>query len=301
MQALVFDPRPGRLALAGAASRLRPAWALGRASPLRLVELPPPAPPSPDWARLQVLACGICGSDLAQVLLRARSDNPLSGLVSFPHVPGHEIVARVLEPGGSGLAVGAQLVVDPWLGCRARGAEPPCASCRRGFPPHCLRAAERGPWGPGWGMHLGNVRDLPGGFAAEICAHPSQLHPLPPGLEPGLGVLADPLAVGLHAVERAQAGGDGGQGVVLVLGAGTIGLSLALAAREAWPDRELWVTTAWQHQRRLVQALGAEPWPAQAPRVVAEAARRRHARLVKPWRGGAWLLGAGVELVLDSI
>lgn len=301
MQALLFDPAPRRLLWAGAASRIRPTLALGRGAPLRLAELPTPQPPTPEWAQLQVLACGVCGSDVKQVLLQASSDNPLSGLVSFPHVPGHEIVARVLEPGASGLAPGSAVVVDPWLGCVARGVDPPCPSCRSGFPPHCRRVAEGGPWGGGAGLHLGNVRGLPGGFGELLCAHPSQLHPLPEGLPTRLAVLADPVAVALHAVERARQAGGGGRGPALILGAGTIGLSLTLAAREAWPERELWVTTAWEHQRQPVQALGAEPWPAQAARVVPEAGRRLGARLVKPWRGGAWLLGSGVELVLDSI
>ncbi|HVB53171.1 MAG TPA: zinc-binding dehydrogenase [Candidatus Acidoferrales bacterium] len=299
MRALVFDPSPHRLPLAGIASRIHPDWALGRLSLLSLQELPEPAAPSPEWVRLRVLWSGICGSDVKEVLLQAAADNPLSGLVSFPHVPGHEVVAAVEDSGHSAALRPGQLVaLDPWVGCLARGLEQLCPACARGFPPHCRCQPDGGPWGTGRGLHLGNIRGLPGGFAEIIYAHPSQCHPLPAGLMPQLGVLADPLAVGLHAVERAGRKPDG---PILVLGAGTIGLGLTLAARARWPDLPVWVTAAWPHQRELIAELGAEPLPIGAGTVIPEVARRMGARLVRPWRGGPWALGSGVALVLDSI
>lgn len=299
MRALLFDPSPQRLPLAGVASRLRPEWGLGRLSLITLRELPEPEAPGPDWVRLRVLEAGICGSDVKQVLLQAAADNPLSGLVSFPHVPGHEVVAEVVDPGvASGLQPGERVVVDPWLGCLARGKAELCPACADGFPPHCRLQPEGGPWGSGRGLHLGNVRGLPGGFAELLYAHPSQCHLLPAGLDAGLAVLADPVAVALHALERA---GPAPPGPILVLGAGTIGLGLALAARLSWPDLPVLVTAAWPHQRKLISALGAEPLPSRSAAVVPELARRTGARLVQPWRGGPWALGSGTPLVLDSI
>jgi threonine dehydrogenase-like Zn-dependent dehydrogenase len=281
------------------ATRIRPAWGLGGASLLALREIPEPVAPALAWVRLRVLRCGICGSDVKEVLLQAASDNPLSGLVSFPHIPGHEIVARVEEPGlASGLSAGQLVVVDPWVGCRARDLPTMCAACQRGFPPHCWCVPDGGPWGSGRGMHLGNIQGLPGGFSEIIHAHPSQCHPLPQGVPLELGVLADPLAVALHALERS---GPEPRGPILVLGAGTIGLALALAARLRWPSLPVWVTAAWPHQLQLIRDLGAEPLPTSAREVVPELASRTGGRLVRPWRGGPWVLGAGVGLVLDSI
>ena len=299
VRALVFNPTPARLTLAGAASRTHPLWALRGPAPLSLREVPEPRAPTSEWVRLRVLRTGICGSDVTEALLHASSDNPLSGLVSFPHVPGHEILAEVAGPGAEGVPpAGALVAVDPWLGCRARGLVQLCPACQAGFPPHCAAVLDGGPWGSGRGMHLGNVRDLPGGFAATIFAHPSQLHPLPAGLRPELAVLADPLAVGLHALELVA---QEPAGPVLVLGAGTIGLSLALAAKSRWPSADLLVTTAWEHQRGLVTELGAQPVPVASEAVVELVAARTKARLVRPWRGGPWCLGAGAALVLDSI
>jgi len=299
VRALVFDPVPHRLPLAGLSSRIRTEWALGPFSLLSLREMPEPAAPGPDWVRLRVLWAGICGSDVKEVLLQAAADNPLSGLVSFPHVPGHEVVAQVEGVGSaSPLAAGQLVTLDPWVGCLARGLEQLCPACERGFPPHCSCQPDGGPWGSGRGLHLGNIRGLPGGFAELLHAHHSQCHPLPVGLDPQLGVLADPLAVALHAVERV---GEEPAGPILVLGAGTIGLGLTLAARRRWPQLPVWVTAAWPHQRGLISHLGAEPFPASAAEVVPEVARRTGARLVHPWRGGPWALGSGAALVLDSI
>ncbi len=299
MRALVFDPAPHRLPLAGIASRIRPDWALGPLSLLALRELPEPVAPGPEWVRLRVLWAGICGSDVKEVLLQAAADNPLSGLVSFPHVPGHEVVARVEDPGSqSSLTPGQLVALDPWVGCVARGLEQLCPACARGFPPHCRCQPDGGPWGSGRGLHLGNIRGLPGGFAEVLHAHPSQCHRLPDGLNPQLAVLADPLAVGLHAVERAGAEADG---PILVLGAGTIGLGLTLAARTKWPDLPVWVTAAWPHQQGLISALGAESLPIAAAKVIPAVAQKTGARLVRPWRGGPWTLGSGAAVVLDSI
>lgn len=258
-----------------------------------------PSSPGTDWVRLRTLRSGICGSDVKEVLLQAAADNPLSGVVSFPHVPGHEVVAQVEEAGSNpGLRSGQLVALDPWVGCRARGLEDLCPACASGFPPHCRCQPDGGPWGSGGGLHLGNIRGLPGGFAEIIHAHSSQCHPLPQGFDADLGVLADPLAVALHAVERA---GPEPSGPVLVLGAGTIGLGLTLAARARWPGAPVWTTAAWPHQLPLISDLEAEPLSAKAEEVIPEIAGRTGARLVWPWRGGPWLMGSGAALVLDSI
>ncbi len=298
MRALVFDPASARLPAAALAASLRPTWAIKGPSLLSLRELAEPAVPAPGWLRLRAVRTGICGSDVKEAVLQASSDNPLSGLVSFPHVPGHEIVAQVEEAGDSDLAAGQLVAVDPWLGCAARGLERLCRACQAGFPPHCWCVPDGGPWGTGRGMHLGNVRGLPGGFGEVLFAHPSQCHPIPPATPAELAVLADPMAVALHALERA---GEPPAGPVLVVGAGTIGLCLTLAARQRWPGAEVFTTAAWGHQVELVQLLGSTALPTRSRLVVEELARRGLGRMARPWRGDPWLLGGGVEVVLDSI
>ncbi len=306
MLGLVFDPRPARLALAGALSRLDPLLALTGPGPLGLRRLPDPELPGAGWVALRPRFTGVCGSDVTEATLQADWDNPLSGLVSFPHVMGHEVVARVLEPGGTDLEVGETVVVNPWLGCAARGLSP-CPACAGGMLPLCAHQGEPIPGVSGSGIHTGNIRGLPGGMGTAMVAHHSQLRRLPEGLEPRAGVLADPLAVGVHAAEQALARGQpltGGRGagsdLVVVLGAGTIGLGVAASLLRLRAGRVL-VSVAWPYQPALVAAVGAEAIshrPADVARRVSEATG---GRLSRPWRGLPWVIAGGAAAVVDAV
>jgi threonine dehydrogenase-like Zn-dependent dehydrogenase len=299
MIGLVFDPRPARLAMAGALSRLDPLWALSRPGPLGLRRLPDPDPPGPDWLTLEPRFTGVCGSDVTEATLQADWDNPLSGLVSFPHVIGHEVVAQVIHAAGSDFEAGETVVVNPWLGCAARGLSP-CPECAAGLPPLCAHQGEPLPGVAGTGIHTGNIRGLPGGMGTRMVAHPAQLHRLPDGLDPRAGVLADPVAVGAHAAERALGAMSGETGIVVVIGAGTVGLAVA-ASLARLGARRVMVGTAWPYQRPLVAALGAEPvshHPEAAVRRVAEATG---GRLTRPWRGFPWLVSGGAAAVVDAV
>jgi threonine dehydrogenase-like Zn-dependent dehydrogenase len=147
-------------------------------------------------------------------------------------------------------------------------------------------------------MHLGNVRGLPGGFATAMVAHRSQCRALPAALEPRAAVLADPLAVGLHAVE--QSGYDG-EGVALVLGAGTIGLGALAALRALHPGAQVLVTAAWPHLAERVRELGATPIATDSRAATDAVAERTGARPVRPWRGPPWLVAGGASVVIDAV
>ena len=310
--ALVFDPRPARMAVPALAGRLGLDPRLPGATPLRLAEVPEPRLPGPGWAMVRPRWTGVCGSDVVQAFVRVAWDNPLSAVTSFPHVPGHEVVAEVVDAGrpdtdgstAGELAPGTLVAVDPWLGCEVRGVRPPCAGCAGGMPPLCSRQAEPVPGGNGSGMHLGHVAGLPGGFGPLMAVHRARLHPLPPALlsDPAAAVLADPLAVALHAVDLLDLDAAP-PGPVLVLGAGTIGLCVVAALRNRHPAAEVLVTAAWPHSAAAVRDLGAVPIPVAAAAVVEEVAGRcgGAARIQRPWRGGPWLAGAGAGAIVDAI
>jgi threonine dehydrogenase-like Zn-dependent dehydrogenase len=286
---LVFDPRPPRLLAGRMRSWLRPGAGPGRGSPLRLLPIEVPEPFGPDWVRVEPRYSGVCGSDVTQAQLKADADNPLSGLVSFPHVMGHEVVGQV---------DGEWVAIDPWLGCLARGT-PPCASCAAGMPALCQRLVEPVvPGRTGAGMHLGTVRGLPGGFGTLMLAHRSQCRPLPPSLDPRAAVLADPLAVALHAVERS---GFEGSRPALVLGAGTIGLCVVALLRRVHPGAEILATAAWPHLAEEVRALGAEPVGIGSRSVTSALSARTGTGEVRPWLGSPWLAGDGAEVVIDAV
>jgi len=82
-----------------AAARLAAVLGSGRGAgigPLRLVEGATPELPGADWSLVHPRLSGICGSDLSTI--DGRTSRYFEALVSFPFVPGHEVVATMDEP-----------------------------------------------------------------------------------------------------------------------------------------------------------------------------------------------------------
>ncbi|HWE70734.1 MAG TPA: alcohol dehydrogenase catalytic domain-containing protein, partial [Acidimicrobiales bacterium] len=76
----------------------------------------------PDWVITRPLLSGVCGSETKLVLGDFDTgdiDNPMAAFSSFPHIPGHEVVAEVvrLGPEAVGLEVGQRVLLNPWLTC----------------------------------------------------------------------------------------------------------------------------------------------------------------------------------------
>ena len=96
MKALVFERNLPRFAASRVASLLGSGRGAG-IGPLQLLEAGAPELPGEEWFHLTPLLSGICGSDLAT--LDGRSSRYFEDLVSFPFVPGHEVVG-MLESAG---------------------------------------------------------------------------------------------------------------------------------------------------------------------------------------------------------
>ena len=94
--------------------------------PLRLVEVDT-TPPGRDQVRIDVAACGVCGTD------RAIVHGAFPG-VSFPLIPGHEIAGTIAEVGEDveDFAVGDRVGVG-WFG----GHCSHCVPCRKGLFINC--------------------------------------------------------------------------------------------------------------------------------------------------------------------
>lgn len=157
---------------------------------VRLDEVPDPVC-GPDDAILEVAACGICGSDVGYAKIggiQTRADAP------FPI--GHELAGVVAEIGKNvrGVKVGARVALHP-------GAA-------------------------GFGLGNGGPE---GGFTKRLlvrgAAQGKSLFPIPDSMTFEQAALAEPLGVGMHAVDQANVRpGD----KVAILGAGAIGLSAAV-------------------------------------------------------------------------
>jgi threonine dehydrogenase-like Zn-dependent dehydrogenase len=213
-------------------------------------DLSPEALPGPDWVRLKPRLCGVCGSDIS--MLTNRGSPAMLPFVSFPVVPGHEIVADVTEKGAAveGVATGDRVVVNPVISCEMRGL-PPCPSCSRGEPGLCENAAE-GDLAPG--MLIGFCRDLTGGWSQEMVVHRSQVFPVPASLSDETAVLIEPFSVAVHAVLKMPPPPDAR---VLIIGSGTIGLPVLAALRLLGHTADITVLARHPIQEQVATRFGA--------------------------------------------
>jgi threonine dehydrogenase-like Zn-dependent dehydrogenase len=302
MSTLLFERSLPRFA----AARVVSSFGSGRGAgvgPLRLVERDAPALPSAGWVHVDPILSGICGSDLAT--LDGRSSRYFEDIVSFPFVPGHEVVGTVAQDAtgalGGLLAAGSRVVLQPVLGCAARGIDPQCSACQSGHVGNCGYIAF-GHIRPG--LQTGFCADTGGGWStAGLVAHSTQLYAVPDELTDEDAVTIEPVACAVHAVLGAPiAAGD----VVAVIGAGTLGLlvtaalgHLATEGRSATPAAVL-VGARYPHQQRLARELGAtEALPSdQLSRAV-----RRHSRSLSygGTSGMTATLSGGADIVFDCV
>lgn len=206
------------------------------------------AAPVPEAGQVlcRTLACGICGSDLHaldhydhMIDLTQRMGAPSAMIKGADTVFGHEFCCEVIEngPGTAGrFKPGARVVSIPGI-LTATGFET-----------------------------VGYSSRLPGGFAEALVLTEDLLLAVPNGLSSREAALTEPLAVGEHAVAKAEA--DSGQ-AYLVVGCGPVGLAViaALKARGLGPT----VACDFSAERRAAaELMGAD-------RVVDPAAASPHA------------------------
>jgi threonine dehydrogenase-like Zn-dependent dehydrogenase len=297
LRALVIEKNLPRLAVTKLLSAVTPRAFVGPTAPLRLREIPEPALPAGDWAVARTRLCGICGSDAKQVFMNGAFDNPMTALISWPQVLGHEVVGVIDEvgPGVKARRVGERVVLNPWLSCAARGLTP-CDWCRRGDLAQCLNFT-RGVAAPG--IHSGNSATATGGFAPRVPAHESQWIPIPDTVSDEAAVLADPFSVSLHAILRVPPPPGG---AAVVYGCGTLGLIAIAILRALHPELRILAVARFEHQARLAAAFGAERVVRHRPTrgVIDAVGELTGADPVEPWRGLPMLNG-GADVVYDTV
>ena len=303
MRAVTFNVTIPSYVIGKSLGKLTEAALFGGLSGVRYGDVAEVPLPSEEWARLEVLQAGICGTDIGTVGLHASPAMEPFG--SFPAVLGHEIVARVLEKGsGVGLDLGARVVVDPMISCTTRGFEDEdvCPSCGAGLHCTCERAGEEGRTEVGGsplrrGITIGFHADLPGGWAERMIAHRSQLFPVDEALSDQVAVLIEPLAVGMHAALGMR---PLGEGPVLVIGSGPIALGTIWALRALGYDGRLVAQIKRGHEADIARALGATE-------VVSPGSEARQALVdtgaqgYMPIVGDEVFAGGGFPLVFDCV
>jgi 2-desacetyl-2-hydroxyethyl bacteriochlorophyllide A dehydrogenase len=275
-------------------------------APLEPRELPEPEPRlAPGHALLEVLTCGVCFSDVKI----ARGKMPFSAALALPHVPGHEICARVLEcdPPGA-LEPGTMVVVHNVWPCRR------CDRCRAGEENICRRPEVRAGF------------TEPGGFRERLVAPLDRLAVVPPGIDAahaapltcalgtayravltrgrvraGMRVAVIGLGgVGIHALQVAHAAGARAVGIDRSSRAVAACVALGLDARDAASDgvgHALLAATEGDGFDVVVDAVGHVATLAQA-----EALVRPGGRIVAVGYavGESWALPSA-RMVLDEI
>jgi len=174
---------------------------------LIVADVPDPAP-GPGEVLVKTLACGICGSDLhalkhadrfAEAYVRADGTRIFD--FSRDMVMGHEFCAEIVDYGPKTdrrLPVGTRVCSMPVL----------------------LRGEGR--------QTIGYSNDHPGGYAEYMRLTESLLLAVPNGLATEQAALTEPMAVGVHAVNKARlVPGD----TALVVGCGPVGLAVIAALR----------------------------------------------------------------------
>ncbi len=288
MKALLVERLVHRFAAARVAALVAGSGSGIGIGPLRLCEMDPPRLPGPRWHHVTPLLSGICGSDLST--LDGESSRFFEHIVTFPFVPGHEIVGVVTD----GPDTGRRVVIEPVLSCVVRGIDPPCPSCAAGRTGACERIAF-GYLRPG--LQTGYCADTGGGWSDQLVAHEAQLHLVPDPLSNEAAVMVEPAACAIHAALAGQI--VPGERVV-VLGSGTLGLlTLAALRRHTLPSALLSVAK-YRVQSRFAEDLGADV--VVAPSELGRAVRRMTGTLALASGAGAIeRLAGGADVVFDCV
>jgi len=204
-----------------------------RSKKLAVADVPEPAPEAGE-VLVRTLACGICGSDLhalkyADRFVEAsrRAGNAFVMDLGRDVVMGHEFCAELVAYGPEtrrSLAIGARV---------------------------CSRPVLMRPTGP---QTIGYSNDHPGGYGEYMRLSEALLLPVPRDLPTEHAALTEPLAVGLHAVNKARLEPDDAP---LVIGCGPVGLAVIAALRLA-DIRPIVAADFSPRRRELALALGAD-------------------------------------------
>ena len=181
---------------------------LHAAHDLRVEDVPVPAI-GPEDALIRVRACGICASDV-HYLVHGRIGRYV---VEEPMIVGHELAGDVVAVGAAvtGLAVGTRVAVEPGVSCGR------CRMCKAGRYNLCPDVV------------FYATPPVQGAMSEYAVIRADFAHPIPDHVSYEQGALCEPISVGIHCCDLTDVRpGDS----VVILGAGPIGLTAIVAARQ---------------------------------------------------------------------
>lgn len=202
------------------------------AGDLRVEEVPIP-PLGPDDVLVRVRACGVCASDV-HYFLHGRIGKYV---VDEPMIVGHELAGDVVAvgPAVTRIAVGTRVALEPGVSCGR------CRMCKAGRYNLC----------PDVSFYA--TPPVQGAMSEYAVIRSDFAHPLPDGASYELGSLCEPISVGIHCCNLTHVRpGD----TVVILGAGPIGLTAIVAARQRGAGQVI-VSDVYPARLEVAQKLGA--------------------------------------------
>lgn len=197
---------------------------------IRIDDIERPSP-GPGDVLVDIDACGICGSDLAEYLY-----GPRHGDDFLPYTMGHEIGGQIADVGdGVDLEVGTEIVLSPLVACGE------CWCCDEAKYNLCQNLTVVG-------------AHLQGAYAEQVVAPAENAVPLPDGVTTDQAAVAEPFTVAYRGLQKSPL--RSGQSA-LVVGMGPIGLGLVQLAKAAGAD-PIYASGHREARRELARECGAD-------------------------------------------
>ena len=198
---------------------------------LRKVEVDEPIPKKGE-VLVKSIACGICGSDLhaakhtEDFVKTSRESGGAFKLTTFnPVILGHEFCAEIVDYGPNtekSLAPGTLVCAAPVL--------------------------LRDPF-----LSIGFSEKTPGGFSQYMLLSESVMQPVPSGVKAEDAALTEPVAVALHAINKARLEGNE---EIVVIGCGPVGLAILTILKSSFKGKII-ASDFSPQRRRLAEKVGA--------------------------------------------
>lgn len=185
---------------------------------LELKEVPEPQITRDDQVVIEVLACSICGTDV-------HITRTPPGYTATPNtILGHEFCGRIVKKGPQvqHLEIGDTVVVNPNNYCGN------CYYCRENLPNLCEHIEALG-------------IDYDGAFAKYCCVSGQVAYRISPDVPAGVAACAEPLACAVNGLNKVNIRPADS---VVIIGAGPIGLMLAMLAQKSGANRLYILETA---------------------------------------------------------
>ena len=252
--------------------------------------------PAPGTLLMKIELCGVCGTDV-------HTYNGHMPDAPFPIILGHEIVGKVIALGkgvktdylGKPINVGDRVTLVPAIHCKK------CYFCTIAkTPSKCANM-----------ISYGFFRDpdehyFTGGYADYLYLFHPDTDFFKIDAPPEVAVFTEPLAIAIHAVDRAHIRlGD----TVVVQGSGTIGLLTLICAKLAGAGKVIMISRRRKERLELAKRLGADltinmeeiPEPEERVRIVKENSLSGYgADVVLECAGVPAAFSEGIKYVRDS-